>query len=135
MCSNIDHSHPDVRQDLFRWAEWLASELQLGGLRIDAIKHYSAAFLRDWIAHIDQTVGGNWFVVGEYLRADAKVLSAYIEYMNHRISLFDVPLVVKFFDVSHGVDADMRTLFQGTLATQKPNNAVVCFPLLTVRIV
>ncbi len=32
----------------------------------DAIKHYSSLFLRDFIQHIDKTVGRDWFFVGEY---------------------------------------------------------------------
>ncbi|TVY34065.1 Alpha-amylase, partial [Lachnellula occidentalis] len=124
MCGNIDHSHPDVRRDLFYWVEWLGSQFRLGGLRIDAVKHYSASFLRDLMRHIDQTVGKDWFLVGEYWRADAKVLSAYIEYMNHRLSLFDVPLVESFSNISRGIEPDLRTVFKGSLAAVKPANAV-----------
>ncbi|TVY49439.1 Alpha-amylase, partial [Lachnellula cervina] len=124
MCGNIDHSNPDVRRDLFYWVEWLGSQFRLGGLRIDAVKHYSASFLRDLMRHIDQTVGKDWFMVGEYWRADAKVLSAYIEYMNHRLSLFDVPLVESFSNVSRGVEPDLRKVFEGSLAATKPANAV-----------
>jgi alpha-amylase len=75
MCANIDHSHPEVRRELFHWVEWLGSQLKLGGLRIDAIKHYSASFLRDLMGHIDQKVGRDWFMVGEYWKADAKLFS------------------------------------------------------------
>jgi alpha-amylase len=125
MCANIDHSHPDVRSDLFHWVEWLGSQLTLGGLRIDAIKHYSASFLHDLMGHIDKTVGRDWFIVGEYWRADAKVLSGYIEYKNHRLSLFDVPLVESFSKISRGIEPDMRRIFDGSLTVIKPANAVV----------
>lgn len=130
MGSNVDHSHPDVRGDLFHWVEWLGSQLKLSGLRIDAIKHYSASFLRDLIDHIDETVGRDWFMVGEYWRADAKVLSGYIEYMNNRISLFDVPLLESFSKISRGNEPDMRRIFDGTLAVMKPANAVVSSALV-----
>ena len=125
MCANIDHSHPDVRRDIFHWVEWLGSQFKLGGLRVDAIKHYSASFLRDLMGHIDRTVGRDWFMVGEYWRADAKVLSAYIEYMNDRLSLFDVPLVESFSKISRGIEQDLRRVFDGSLAVFKPANAVV----------
>lgn len=125
MCSNVDHSHPDVRRDLFHWVEWLGSQFKLGGLRIDAIKHYSASFLRDLMEHIDKTVGRDWFMVGEYWRPDAKVLSEYIEYMNNRLSLFDVPLVESFSKISRRIEPDMRRIFDGSLAVIKPANAVV----------
>jgi alpha-amylase len=134
MCTNIDHSHPDVRRDLFNWVEWLGSQLKLGGLRIDAIKHYSALFLRELMGHIDKTAGRNWFMVGEYWRADAKVLSGYIEYMNNRLSLFDVPLVESFSKISRGIVPDIRRIFDGSLAAIKPANAVVSASSVSFRL-
>jgi alpha-amylase len=133
MCSNVDHNHPEVRRDLFHWVDWLGSQLKLGGLRFDAVKHYSALFLRDLMAHIDKTVGKEWFLVGEYWRADAKVLSAYIEFMKNRLSLFDVPLVESFSKVSRGIQPDIRKIFEGSLAALKPANAVVSSSSLPFR--
>ncbi|KAK6073491.1 alpha amylase [Seiridium cupressi] len=121
---NYDFLHPAVRRDLFRWATWLGSQLKLGGLRLDAVRHYSASFLRDFIRHIDETMGGDWFIVGEYWRADAGVLSGYIEYMNNRLSLFDVPLVESFSKISRGIEPDMRKIFDGSLVTIKSANTV-----------
>lgn len=125
MFANVDHSHPEVRRDLFFWIQWLSSQLPIGGLRLDAIKHYSASFLRDFIHHIDATVGRDWFIVGEYWREDAPVLAKYIEYMNHRLTLFDVRLVSNFSRLSFCPNADLRSVFDGSLVSIKPNNAVV----------
>ncbi|KAH6652880.1 alpha-amylase [Truncatella angustata] len=124
MFSNIDHSHPEVRADLYRWVEWLGSQLKLGGLRLDAVRHFSASFLRDLMRHIDTSVGQDWFVVGEYWRGNVEVLSAYVEYMNYRLSLFDVPLVEGFYKVSTGAEPDIRRLFDDSLAAIKPANTV-----------
>jgi len=125
MFADIDHNHPEVRQDMLRWVEWLGSQLRLGGLRVDAIKHYSARFLRDLIEHVDRTVGREWFIVGEYWRADSHVLAQYIDFMNNRISLFDVELCCNFSRISLGEQPDLRTVFDGTLCALKPANAVV----------
>lgn len=99
--------------------------MKLGGLRVDAIKHYSARFLRDLIQHIDATVGKDWFIVGEYWRADSGVLARYIEYMHNRISLFDVALCQNFSKISLAARPDLRAVFGGTLAALKPGNTVV----------
>jgi alpha-amylase len=130
MFADIDHSNPEVRQDLARWVRWLPSQLKLGGLRLDAIKHYSADFLRSFIAYADKVVGRDWFFVGEYWREDSEVLARYIEYMHHRISLFDVRLVSNFSRVSMQDGADLRTVFEGALVTYKPLNAVVSLAAL-----
>jgi alpha-amylase len=77
------------------------------------------------MGHIDKTIGRDWFMVGEYWRADAKVLSQYIEYMNNRLSLFDVPLMESFSTISRGIKPDMQRIFGGSLAVIKPANTVV----------
>src|SRR5262249_44477782 len=125
MFADIDHSCPDVREDIFKWVHWLSTQLKLGGLRLDAIKHYSGEFLRDLLHCIDQRVNPDWFIVGEYWRDDSQVLSQYINYMNERISLFDVKLVSNFCRLSLEENSDLRTVFKGTLATLKPQNTVV----------
>lgn len=125
MFSDIDHANPEVREDLFHWVKWLSSQVKLGGLRLDAVKHYSAKFLRDLLLHIDQTVDRDWFIVGEYWRGDSDLLARYIEYMNNRISLFDVKLLENFSKLSMRENSDLRTILAGSLVEIKPNNAVV----------
>ena len=121
----MDHNHPEVRRDLFYWVTWLASQVRLGGLRLDAVKHYSASFLRDLVHHIDRAVGKDWFIVGEYWRDDSNVLSKFISFMGDRISLFDVRLVNNFSRLSFKDRADLRTVFDGSLASIRPRHAVV----------
>lgn len=125
MFADIDHHHPEVRRDLFYWIQWLASQIRLGGLRLDAIKHFSASFLKELVAHIDQTVGRDWFIIGEYWREEQSVLSKFINFMDGRISLFDVRLVNNFSRLSFQENADLRTVFDGTLVSIMPKNAVV----------
>ncbi|KAK3377223.1 glycoside hydrolase family 13 protein [Lasiosphaeria ovina] len=127
MFADIDHRHPAVRRDLFHWAAWLAGQMggRLGGLRLDAIKHYSFEFVRDFLAHIDARVDRRWFVVGEYWREDSEFLARYVEFMGHRLSLFDVQLVTNFSRVSLlGEKGDLRTVFDDALVVWKPDNAV-----------
>ncbi|KAK3938965.1 glycoside hydrolase superfamily [Diplogelasinospora grovesii] len=124
MFADVDHAHPEVRRDLFNWAEWLGTQMKLGGMRVDAIKHYSRDFLRDFMQHIDRTVGRDWFVVGEYWREDSEFLAQYIEYMHNRISLFDVQLVSNFSKISLAENSDLRRIYDDTLVMWKPSNAV-----------
>jgi len=124
MFADLDYSHPDVRKDVFRWGEWLGKELSLAGIRFDAIKHYSEEFLKSFIRHLDQTVGPNWFFVGEYWRDDLEVLSDFIRRFDNRLSLFDVPLVSNMERISRARHGDLRDVFKGTLALHKPANAV-----------
>ncbi|KAM7221889.1 glycoside hydrolase family 13 protein [Rhypophila decipiens] len=125
MFADIDHKHPEVRRDIFYWTSWLSRQVKLGGMRLDAIKHYSFEFLRDLITHIHLHVDPDWFLVGEYWRQDSEFLARYIEFMDHRISLFDVQLVNNFSQVSlRGEKGDLRTIFDDALIIWKPHHAV-----------
>ncbi|KAG7284778.1 hypothetical protein NEMBOFW57_009390 [Staphylotrichum longicolle] len=125
MFSDIDHKHPEVRADIFRWIEWLPKQVKLGGLRLDAIKHYSFRFQRIFLTHIKQHVDPEWFIVGEYWREDSEYLAKFIEYMGHQLSLFDVQLVSNFSRVSMlGDKGDLRKVFDDSLVLWKPDNAV-----------
>lgn len=125
MCTDIDHSHPEVRRNFFHWVQWLASQMRLGGLRLDAVKHISASFMRDFVGLVQNTVGRDWLLLGEYWSGDVKALLGYLEQLDHRISLVDVPLVESFSRISRGEQPDLRRVFENTLAAIKPNNAVV----------
>ncbi|GAB1318127.1 hypothetical protein MFIFM68171_08337 [Madurella fahalii] len=123
--ADIDHKNPKVRKDLLRWVEWLPHQLRLSGMRLDAIKHYSFEFLRDFVTHIDTAVDPSWFLVGEYWREDSEFLARFIEFMNHRISLFDVQLASNFSRISLlGEKGDMRKVLDDALILWKPDNAV-----------
>lgn len=131
--ADVDHKHPEVKADLLRWVEWLPSQLNIGGLRLDAVKHYSFRFVRDFVSHVKQHVAPDWFIVGEYWREDSEYLAKYIEFMGHQISLFDVQLVSNFSKVSllEG-KGDLRKVFDDCLALWKPENAVVSDVLCTL---
>ncbi len=114
---------------MFRWVEWLSQQVKLGGLRLDAIKHYSFQFQRDLVAHIKKHVDRDWFIVGEYWREDSEFLARFIEFMGHQISLFDVQLVSNFSKVSLlGEEGDLRKVFDDALVLWKPDNTVVGRP-------
>ncbi len=129
MFADIDHSHPAVRTDIFNWSSWITSSLELGGMRLDAIKHYSLAFLRDLIRHIDTNApkGKSLFFVGEYWDANTAALEKVIQQFHGRMNLFDVQLVYNFSDFSKGRKWDLKAVLDGSLVQRVPKHAVVSF--------
>jgi alpha-amylase len=125
MFADMDYSQLDVRADVLNWGEWLAKEVKLSGMRLDAIKHYSEDFLQTFIRHLDDTVGKDWFFVGEYWTAEFGILAPYITRMGCRMSLFDVQLVYNLSYASKTRRIDLRRIFDGTLAKHLPKKAVV----------
>lgn len=65
MFADLDYAHPEVKDDVKRWGEWIGKETKIKGIRFDAVKHFSEDFLREFVQHLDQTFGEGWFLVGE----------------------------------------------------------------------
>lgn len=65
MFADLDYTNAKVKEDVKNWGEWIGKELGIKGIRFDAVKHFSEDFLREFIQHLDQTVGEGWFLVGE----------------------------------------------------------------------
>lgn len=128
MFADLDHSHPDVRSDIFKWGNWITSTLNLSGMRLDAIKHYSLSFIADLIHHLDTSTsrGKKLFFVGEYWDSDSGALEKVIRKFHGRLNLFDVQLVYNFSDFSKGKQQDLRNVFDGTLVQRDHAHAVVC---------
>ena len=130
MFADVDHSHPAVRNDIFDWGSWITSTLNLSGMRLDAIKHYSSTFLAAFISHLDREYK-DLFFVGEYWDSSTEALEKVIRKFHGRLNLFDVQLVYTFSDYSKGRKNDLRTILDGSLVQRDPAHAVVR-PQLTV---
>ncbi|KAJ6080789.1 hypothetical protein N7499_005663 [Penicillium canescens] len=124
MFANLDHSHPEVRADILRWGEWLGTELPISGMRIDAAKHYSASFQKEFVNHLRNTVGTNYVLMGEYWRGEVDLLLGYLRFMEYEVSLFDVPLLGRFAAISKMAGGDLRKIFKGSLVERSPKHAV-----------
>lgn len=127
MFANVDLSNHEVRSELFRWAEWLERQLPIGGLRLDAIKHMSTAFVKAFVKHAKRVWGKNCLLVGEYWVEDSNFLADYVNTMDSDVQLYDIKLVHNFRDLSWAEEPDLRTVFDGSLAQIKPECAFVSF--------
>ena len=126
LCNNVELSHPDVKNDLKQWVQWLNGQLSIDGLRFDAVKHMSQKFTKEYVQHIRRTVGKNWLLIGEYMtQDDTKILVEYVKRMSGNMCLFDFPLLRNFIGISRHADADLRYILGNTLSERLPNNAVV----------
>lgn len=126
MGNDLDHSQQEVRDDLHAWGEWIVNEVGLSGFRLDAVKHMSQSFLKEWIERLDVRFQSRLFFVGEYWRGDLHVLGPVIEKFNGRLHLFDVAFAGNMSKISHDpAVADLRNVFDGTLTKHYPEQAVV----------
>ncbi|OLN96754.1 Glucan 1,4-alpha-maltohexaosidase 1 [Colletotrichum chlorophyti] len=124
MFADIDYSHPEVQADVKNWGVWITKELGLKGFRLDAVQHFSERFTNEWIDNLRDECGEKMFVVGEFWTGETEPMKEWLEKMEHKLSLYDAPLVYNFSNISKTEDADLRKVFDGTLVHEKPVNAV-----------
>ncbi|THH20757.1 hypothetical protein EW146_g677 [Bondarzewia mesenterica] len=126
---DIDHRHPDVRADLFKWASWVLDVTGASGFRLDAIKHMDRKFLLEWIRRARDGPGrSGTFMVGEYWSGNASLILSYIRAFEGQVQLafFDVPLHGNFHEASkNGSKYDLRTILNTTVVKMRPGDAVI----------
>ncbi|KAF2227045.1 putative alpha-amylase [Elsinoe ampelina] len=124
MFADIDYSHEEVQEDVKRWGAWVVKELGLKGFRLDAVQHFSQRFTNEWIESVNKDVGEKLFYVGEYWDGEAQNLCNWLDETEHKMSLYDSPLLNKFASLSKEEKGDLRKIFDGSLVAVKPVNAV-----------
>ncbi len=125
MHSDIDLNHPEVIAELNRWGIWVARELELDGMRLDAIKHMNDQFVRQFLTTVRSELKRDFYAVGEYWKEDLTALEEYLGHVDYELDLFDVGLHYNFFQASQaGREYDLRTLLDGTLVRNHPTLAV-----------
>jgi alpha-amylase len=125
MGADLDFEHKDVRDEVIRWGKWYLDTTGADGFRLDAIKHISTWFFREWIDAMREHTGKNLFVVGEYWANNLPVLHWYINELWGKVSVFDVPLHYNFHIASRlGGYYNMQDILKGTLMQERPTNAV-----------
>ena len=127
-CFDIDHSNPDVREELVSWGKWFLDTTHADGLVLDCVPHISTPFLCDWLSEMRKHSGCDLFAVGEYMSGVVSQLCSYLGRVNRNMSLLDYPLHYRFREASvnlkDGKDFDLRRLFSETFSAKCPDSAV-----------
>lgn len=125
MGADLDTDNPEVVQEVTEWGKWYLDMVHMDGFRLDAVKHISFDFYREWLKNMREYAGEDLFVVGEYWTKETGKLTHYLDVTEHRLALFDVPLHFKFLAAatSDG-NFDMSRLYEDTLTGIDPEHAV-----------
>lgn len=126
MYNDVEHRNPNVRAELNYWGKWYHDQIHFDGVRLDAVKHQSPAFYKEWLYQLRANTGKNIFAVGEYWApGKLPLLQTYIEATEGCMSLFDSSLQHQFHIASlQGADFDLRTIFNETLTAANPSLSV-----------
>lgn len=126
MFNDIEHRNPHVREELNNWAKWYFDVTDFDGVRLDALKHISFDFYKEWLTMLRSNSGKNIFAVGEYWApGQLNLLQKYIEATEGCMSLFDSSLHNNFHTASNeGGEYDLRRIFDHTLTDVDPLHSV-----------
>lgn len=125
MGADLDTDCKEVVNEVTEWGKWYLNTVHMDGFRLDAVKHISFEFYREWLKRMREHAGADLFAVGEYWAKETEKLVHYLDVTKHSLSLFDVPLHFRFLTAatSDG-NFDMRTLFSDTLTSIDSKHAV-----------
>lgn len=125
MFADIDHAHPDVKEEIYAWADWFIKELKLDGLRFDAVKHIDASFMEEFTGYLHEIYGDDFYLLGEYWDTDMDIKERYMQVTRYNMSLFDVSLHFKFYEAAKNSDGfDLRDIFSNTVTSENPPMSV-----------
>lgn len=121
MGADIEYRNPNVVQEMKDWIKWYAETTQIDGMRLDALKHISSAFLKEWINYIKKEINPDCFILGEFWKDEAEKIVHFSDEMNDLISCFDAPLHYNFFKAStEGSKYDLTKILEGSFLEKKP---------------
>lgn len=125
MHADIDYDNPEVVNHIIEWGNWVCEELQLDGMRLDAVKHIKHRFLWNFINSIKKKQGIQFHFISEYWSKYIDALTHYLAVTDYSTDLFDVPLHYNLYDASTQKEAfDLSQLFRGTLLERHPDNTI-----------
>ena len=149
MLANVYYTHPEVRQDVLNWGAWMIDHIGVDGFRLDAVRHISFNFIRDWIKHVGaasrRKTRKDPLIIGEIwtgeLRRILKWLDAVQDPSGHpQVYAFDAPLLYRFSHLSEDIVdqvrrrsisntlpqaiPDLRSLLEDTLLAKRPKAAL-----------
>lgn len=125
MYDDIDFKHPEVRENIYQWADWFIQTTGIKGFRLDAVKHIDSDFMTDFIHYITSTYGEDFYVFGEFWKGNEISNENYLDHTDYEFDLVDVKLHQNLFDASQTYENyDLQHIFEGSLALDHPQSAV-----------
>ena len=125
MGADIEYRNESVREEVINWGKWYVETTGIDGFRMDAVKHISPSFIKQWIVALKEHFDKPFFVFSEYWQGNVDALINYLDVTENVTQLLDAPLHYNFYEASlQGNEYDLRTIFDGTLLQQRPEMTV-----------
>lgn len=77
MGADVEYRNPHVIGEMKNWIKWYMETTKADGIRLDALKHLSSDFLKEWITYIKTELNSDCFVLGEFWKDEAEKLESF----------------------------------------------------------
>ncbi len=126
MFNDIETRNPSVCAELNYWGKWFHEQVHFKGVRLDAVKHMSPEFYKEWLQLLRSNTGENIFAVGEYWApGDLPLLQKYLDAVDGSMMLFDSSLHNNLHNAAvEGESYDLRVILDNSLMMANPLFAV-----------
>ena len=119
---DYDQNIPDTKTKLFDWTKWLWNDVNIRGLRMDAIKHFDPAFVGDLMDDLHDNGIDPDMVVGEFFDSNPLLLKNWLDDVRNamdadteaaiKVKIFDFALRQSLKDACDAFGYDVRNVFQ-----------------------
>jgi len=116
MGADVEFRNEFVKDELKKWGQWYIETTKVDGLRLDAVKHITPSFIKEWIWAMKDHFKKDLFCISEYWSRDLGTLTHYLDVVENATSLFDIPLHHNFYQASiQKKNFDLTQILEGTL--------------------
>jgi alpha-amylase len=116
MGSDIEFRNHYVREEMKWWGKWFLETTGVDGFRLDAVKHMSPEFLKEWLHYLKTEFKRDIFCIAEYWSSDIDLIIKWNKIVDEDCQLFDVPFHQNMYHASlNKGQFDMRTILDNTL--------------------
>ncbi len=122
---DLDQNVVNTQDVMNEWTDWMFDEHNIGGLRIDAVKHFPAAFVGNLLDHIHDEGHTPGMVVGESFDYNTGVLNGWVNGVKANmdqdtrddidVRIFDFSLRLNLEQAHDAFGYDVRNLFQSSI--------------------
>lgn len=121
MGADVEYRNPHVVQEMKNWIRWYLDVTRVDGIRLDALKHISSDFLKEWSTYIKTELSPDCYILGEFWKDEVEKISYFSDKMHDLISCFDAPLHYNFFEASKaGQNYDLSGILKNSCLEKQP---------------
>lgn len=124
MHADIDYNNNEVVDHITEWGQWVCKELNIDGMRLDAVKHIDLNFIKYFVESLRKKQGDKFFFVAEYWSKYIDAFTHFLEETDFVPNMFDVPLHYNLHEASIQDTYDLRNILKDTLIERHPNKAI-----------